>query len=109
MEHLARALSRASGIRGKGGGISIISLFCHSENRIYFEQGIAEDPGDYFSVVKNYLISRWKDKADRFKGIKDSCLRKILERTVEVEVLRKEVQKHIFPEGNMVSCFRLLF
>jgi hypothetical protein len=60
-------------------------------------------------VVKNYLISYWKDKADKFKGLKDTNLHKILEHTVEVEMLQKEVHKLVFPEENTVSCFRLLF
>ena len=42
-------------------------------------------------MVKNYLITHWRDKADKFKGVKDASLCKILEHTVNVEILRKEV------------------
>lgn len=60
-------------------------------------------------MVKNYLISRWRDKADRFKGVKDTSLCKILEHTVEVEILQKEVCKHVYSQENMVSWSGLLF
>lgn len=60
-------------------------------------------------MIKHYLIRRWKDKGDKFKGIKDANLHKILDRTVEVEMLRKAVHKHVFPEGRKVSCLRFLF
>jgi hypothetical protein len=41
--------------------------------------------------VKEYMTKRWRDGSDMFAGIKDEALKKILERTMVVEDLRKEV------------------
>jgi hypothetical protein len=51
----------------------------------------------YFSDIRLYLTKRWRNANDKFQHIKDEVLRKILERTMDAEDLRKEVGNHLKP------------
>jgi hypothetical protein len=44
--------------------------------------------------VKEYLTKRWCDATDAFASIKDEALKMILERTMHVEDIRREVRAH---------------
>jgi hypothetical protein len=48
----------------------------------------------YFSLVKEYLTKCWCGATDAFASIKDEALKMILEHTMQVENIRREVQDH---------------
>jgi esterase/lipase len=51
----------------------------------------------YFSKIKQYLTKRWRNANNKFRSIDDEVLRKILERTMDAEDLKKEVSDHLKP------------
>jgi hypothetical protein len=75
---------------------SNILLSCYSPTYCS-KQSPAANLKAYFSIIKQYLTKRWHNKRDKFQNIVDEVLRKILECTIEVEKLRKEVGVYLRP------------
>jgi hypothetical protein len=70
-------------------------------------QDIVQNPETYFSTVKGHLFKCWNDRSDAFSKIADEALKKIIERTMEVDKVRKDIKEHMNTQVNVAPLWLL--